>query len=578
MCRSSSAARAASGRFAGLVAGALSLWPSAALAQSRILHTKHNLSVSGPGTVRAVSENEVCIFCHTPHNSTGVKPLWNRSAPLTSYQIYRSSTLDAALRQPTGASKLCLSCHDGTIALGNVASRQTRIQMATGDFLPPGNDNLGTDLSDDHPISFAFTSALAAADRQLVSPGALHPELRLDAAGELQCTTCHDAHDNTHGDFLVADNRHGALCLACHQMDGWDRSAHRTSSATLANPALGDWPFATVGENACRSCHRPHSAGGAERLLIFEAEEDNCLSCHDGGVARSDIRGELGKRSAHDPRRYTWRHDPTESLGSARPHVECSDCHDPHAVMSVRSGSSRDRIGPTLASVAGISAEGGRVEEARHEHEVCFKCHGDSAVPIPRKIERVANSDNLRLDFSVANESFHPLVSPSSSRDTVSLASDRRSGAVMRCTDCHDNDSGPDAGGGGPSGPHGSIYPFLLQRNYTTTDNTRESASAYAMCYKCHRRSSILGDESFRGHKRHIVGANAPCSACHDPHGVSRTSGSFRSDHTHLINFDTSIVSPERSTGRLEFNDRGRFSGTCTLTCHGVPHLDSKYP
>ena len=32
-----------------------------------IVTTKHNLSASGPGTVKATIESEVCIFCHTPH-------------------------------------------------------------------------------------------------------------------------------------------------------------------------------------------------------------------------------------------------------------------------------------------------------------------------------------------------------------------------------------------------------------------------------------------------------------------------------------------------------------------------------
>src|SRR5215471_15264493 len=42
-----------------------------------ILGTKHDLSVSGPGPIKAVSESEVCLFCHAPHNGTGETPLWN---------------------------------------------------------------------------------------------------------------------------------------------------------------------------------------------------------------------------------------------------------------------------------------------------------------------------------------------------------------------------------------------------------------------------------------------------------------------------------------------------------------------
>ena len=76
----------------------LCLWACvlAAVAQSdRIAHSKHDLSASGPGPVRAVDENEICIFCHVPHNASPQAPLWNRFSPSTYYRIYRSSTLKA---------------------------------------------------------------------------------------------------------------------------------------------------------------------------------------------------------------------------------------------------------------------------------------------------------------------------------------------------------------------------------------------------------------------------------------------------------------------------------------------------
>ncbi|VAX19401.1 Cytochrome c family protein, partial [hydrothermal vent metagenome] len=34
-----------------------------------VRNTKHNLSVSGPGTVKASTETRVCVFCHTPHQA-----------------------------------------------------------------------------------------------------------------------------------------------------------------------------------------------------------------------------------------------------------------------------------------------------------------------------------------------------------------------------------------------------------------------------------------------------------------------------------------------------------------------------
>jgi hypothetical protein len=115
-----------------------------------------------------------------------------------------------------------------------------------------------------------------------------------------------------------------------------------------------------------------------------------------------------------------------------------------------------------------------------------------------------------------------------------------------------------------------------LERNYTTRDDTPESAYDYALCYKCHRRASILDDESFPEHSRHIRDEDTPCSVCHDAHGISMTVATG-SDHTHLINFDTTVVRPLTQFGGLRFRDLGRFAGSCTLTCHGRDHVNEEY-
>ncbi len=547
-----------------------------ASAQDRVSQTVHNLSAAGPGTVRASTETQVCIFCHAPHNTGGSRPLWNRGASLASYQIYQSSTLDAQTGQPTGASKFCLSCHDGTVALGSVLSRTERIRMAGSDYIPAGLSHLGTDLSDDHPISFFYTSGLAASDHQLVNPVALQADVELDDTGQLQCTSCHDPHHNTFGKFLVMSNEFGALCTACHVMNGWASGSHRSSSAVVSGAASGDWPYATVAQNACRSCHRPHTAGGHHRLLIHQNEEDNCLSCHDGLVAQTNILAQLDRFSAHDPRSYVGLHDPVEVTTGSPPHVECVDCHNPHAASPQDVVPGYIAIGATLAEVPGVTIGGTDVATANYEYEVCFRCHGDSPVPVPRRVRRQADVPNLRLSFSTGNPSYHPVVQSSPSPDTVSLVPGYTRGSLIRCTDCHNNDAGPAAGGSGPNGPHGSNNSFLLERNYTVQDGTPESASAYALCYKCHERTSILSDQSFEEHRKHIEGEDTPCAICHDPHGVSTTLG-LGLDRTHLINFDVRVVLPNPDNGLRIFEDLGTHAGSCTLICHGEKHNDERY-
>jgi hypothetical protein len=142
-----------------------------------ILNSKHNLSASSLGNVRASKEMEVCIFCHTPHGSGREAPLWNRFSSGATYLPYSSSTVQATIGQPTGSSKLCLSCHDGTIALGMVKSRTAPLEMHGGiTTMPSGRTLIGTDLSDDHPISFIMIPPSlpgARASRiRLFSPGA----------------------------------------------------------------------------------------------------------------------------------------------------------------------------------------------------------------------------------------------------------------------------------------------------------------------------------------------------------------------------------------------------------------------
>ena len=150
-------------------------------AQADILTTKHNLSVSGIGTIKATTEQRVCIFCHTPHHSSDVMPLWSRKMSSAIYNLYASNTLVGKPGQPTGSSRLCLSCHDGTIAIGMIFNMPNEISMAGGvSTLPPGPTNLETDLSDDHPISFAYTTTLASSRGELSDPTLLPPQVKLE--------------------------------------------------------------------------------------------------------------------------------------------------------------------------------------------------------------------------------------------------------------------------------------------------------------------------------------------------------------------------------------------------------------
>ena len=551
-------------------------FPSRAQAQTaqRVKDTVHNLSASGPGAIRAQSETEVCIFCHTPHGSAGVEPLWNRGIPAGPYTIYESTSLRATVGQPTGASKLCLSCHDGTIALGSVLSRAAPIALTGGDRMPAGRSNLGTDLGDDHPVSFAYAGSLSGTNSELVTPGAIPPPVRLDRNGELQCTACHEPHDNTFGNFLVRSNESSSLCASCHRPLLWSSSAHATSNAVVtadAAAALGTDPLPTR-QNACGSCHRPHGAGGRPWILAGRSITATCVPCHNGTVAQRNVLAELSKFSTHG---IVIEGTPGTVGGPflEGATVSCADCHDPHAAGSSEGSSSS--LPASLARMNGVALNGVALPAISHEHELCFRCHGDAPSRVRNTISRVAIQPNKRLQFQTNNPSFHPVGNPGPSANVPSLIPPLTTASTMECGDCHSSDDTQRLGGSGPAGPHGSAYAPLLAQRYDTLDGSIESAAAYALCYRCHQRESILGDRSFREHRRHIVEERTPCSVCHDAHGIDAAQGTSQRNSS-LINFDRSVVAPDRS-GRLEFIDRGTFRGQCSLSCHGEEHNVEDY-
>ncbi len=146
--------------------------------------------------------------------------------------------------------------------------------------------------------------------------------------------------------------------------------------------------------------------------------------------------------------------------------------------------------------------------------------------------------------------------------------------SMIHCTDCH----GSDNAASGASGAHGSSNRPLLVARYDTADQTSESATAYALCYTCHDRTSILNNDSFKEHDKHVRKERIPCSACHDAHGISSTQGTTN-NNSHLINFDTSVAFPSKKAGNVGpiFTDTGFRSGTCTLLCHGEDHKNEDY-
>lgn len=226
-------------------------------------HNMSNLAThSGPKAAPTISggTDQICIFCHTPHSSAPQTPLWSRPDPVMmgSFPVYGMPlgiNQDAAAialtgydagssEYPSGASRMCLSCHDGATSIGVLLGNQT-ITMESGSETVT-NDNIQgvINLATSHPISFNYNNGVIIAllnqlDYQLPDGSVDTP---LDGSGQMQCTTCHDPHEDTRGITGLPFWRHTDLvdggktlydevCESCH-----------TGAAAVTPPPIHDLP------------------------------------------------------------------------------------------------------------------------------------------------------------------------------------------------------------------------------------------------------------------------------------------------------------------------------------------------
>ena len=195
-----------------VVATAMIGLPATAFAQ-KISGSAHDFS----GAAWNTSAGEICNACHTPHNAQAITdaPLWDHTLTTATFVLYSTTTLDATPGQPGGVSKLCLSCHDGTVALDAFGG-------AAGGTTITGSALFGTDLSNDHPISFTYDDTLAGTDGGLNTPSDTSSGLGGFIAGDMlfsdnmECASCHDPHNAGQDSLLIMSNAASALCLTCH--------------------------------------------------------------------------------------------------------------------------------------------------------------------------------------------------------------------------------------------------------------------------------------------------------------------------------------------------------------------------
>jgi hypothetical protein len=193
---------------------------------------------------------EPCAMCHTPHSGTGDYPLWNRTQPAQTYVLYNSISFDMGpATQPRSPSSLCLVCHNGVASeLVNYPGPCSNPDSAY-DIEVAGCADLGTTLSDDHPISFNYNATGVDLDnnnfpiannvgpagrpRYAIQGGISGTNyfLYAESGGTVvtdrwfECATCHSVHDLAvypgkgveQVYFLRSDNTGSQMCLDCHQ-------------------------------------------------------------------------------------------------------------------------------------------------------------------------------------------------------------------------------------------------------------------------------------------------------------------------------------------------------------------------
>jgi len=202
---------------------AIALIGTSAMATT-IVNSKHDLSNTGTTNYyRSVGTNEICVFCHTPHAANNTAPLWNKSTTGSTFVQYTSASVSATMGQPGPISKACLSCHDGTLSVSAVLNQpgsQTITEgAAKGNVLASGkisgNPNLGTDLTNDHPVSFTYNGANPTL-KPMASAKGLQIMFYGTGKDQVECASCHAVHDPQNVPFLRLSNAGSNLCLACH--------------------------------------------------------------------------------------------------------------------------------------------------------------------------------------------------------------------------------------------------------------------------------------------------------------------------------------------------------------------------
>lgn len=243
----------------------------AASAQAGIVGSKHDFSAYG------WSKNQICLPCHAPHavdngnNSYKAGHLWNHELTKKTtglkFDLYTSSGLTAGSTDLDPNSILCMSCHDGTVALDSFGG-------ATGtQMMSEGLKGANGDLTGNHPIgtkaAYATDSAgklstsTSMADPQDLSKGGYRVSLvKVDTTSTVGgvttttskflvgCGTCHNPHNGlgqAKGDGMLRVPQNQTVTV------GGTSALNKDGTVPALRPAGS--LYTVPGSGLCLTCH-----------------------------------------------------------------------------------------------------------------------------------------------------------------------------------------------------------------------------------------------------------------------------------------------------------------------------------
>lgn len=228
------------------------------------------LAWAGPGDGIAGSDHDfsassggvgLCTFCHTPHRALSTQLLWNHTLSTATYSWDVPSTT-AGTTYPsftgdtyTGPTAKCLSCHDGSVAVGDIAwwnGGAPGVPLDNEKHAWPDKHNVGAtggvlgSMKGNHPVAMPYpyqnvantynavtTGGGAVLTEWQANPTTLNIRLFNDdglgviSAGPvalktgIECSSCHDPHNKAStGDYFLRGTLEGTstayICMKCH--------------------------------------------------------------------------------------------------------------------------------------------------------------------------------------------------------------------------------------------------------------------------------------------------------------------------------------------------------------------------